>query len=140
MDQQQEFKIHKKPPRLWRHRIALLLSAGYALMGWLRLQQALWYWAFLVDLDIWPSPPYFAATGGVIGLGFSAALVMLLARKPVIHRFIRILGIIFLAWFWFDRILYSTWRAFFIQLPVSLLITAATLLLAFLLIRKKDFA
>ncbi len=140
MDQQPEFETRKKPPRLWRLRIALLLAAVFALMGWLRLQQALWYWAFLTDLDIWPRPPYFVVTGGVIGLGFSTALVMLLARKPVILRYIRVLGIIFLAWFWFDRILYSTWRAFFIQLPVSLLITAAILLLAFLLIRTKDFA
>ena len=141
MDQQAAVKSQNpgNPARLWRLRLARLLAAVYALMGWLRLQQAVWYWAFLKDLDIWPRPLYFAITGGAIGLGFTMALILMLARKPAIHSGIRILGAVFLAWFWFDRILYSTYNAFFMQLPVSLLITASTLLLAFILVRKKDF-
>lgn len=129
----------KKSIKPWRHRLSLLMAAVYALMGWLRLQQAVQFWTILKDLDIWPRPLYFAISGGAIGIGFTIAFLLMLGKKRFTCYYIRILSASFLIWFWIDRILYSTYSAFFMQLPISLLITASTILLAFILVRKNDF-
>ena len=52
----------------------LCLLPIYALIGWLRLYEALNYWDYLIELNIWPRPLYFAITGAVIGARFHARL------------------------------------------------------------------
>jgi hypothetical protein len=123
----------------WRRIISLCLLPGYALIGWLRLAEALHNWDYLLDINIWPRPLYFAISGALIGAGFTAAWVILLLKLKFSGRFSRFLGSIFLVWFWVDRIWLSLRDAFFNQLFVAFLITSITLIWMFLLTQKTDF-
>ena len=117
----------------------LCLLPIYALIGWLRLYESLNYRDYLIELNIWPRPLYFAVTGGLLGIGFTLAWVFLLLKFKASARYNRILGMIFLIWFWADRIWLSLREAFFDQLFVGFLISAVTLSWMFLLIHKTDF-
>jgi hypothetical protein len=123
----------------WRRIISLCLLPGYALIGWLRLAEALHNWDYLLDLNIWPRPLYFAISGALIGAGFTAVWAILLLKLRFSVRFSRFHGGIFLVWFWVDRIWLSLRDAFFNQLFVAFLITAITLIWMFLLTQKTDF-
>jgi len=122
----------------WRRIFLLCLLPIYALIGWLRLHEALNYWDYLTELNIWPRPMYFAVTGGLLGLGFALAWIFLLLKLKASARYNRIFGAIFLIWFWADRIWLSLREAFFNQLFIAFLITAVTLCWMFLLIHKAD--
>ncbi len=123
----------------WRRIILLFLLPIYALIGWLRLHESLDYWNYLIELNIWPRPLYFAITGGLLGLGFTLAWIFLLLKFKTSARYNRILGFIFIFWFWADRIWLSLREAFFNQLFSAFFITAVTLGWMFLLINKTDF-
>jgi hypothetical protein len=123
---------------LWRRIILLCLLPVYAVIGWLRLFEALRYWDYLFELNIWPRPLYFAITGAALGAGFTLAWIFLLLKLRFNGFFNRILGGVFLLWFWTDRIWFSIREAFFNQLFIGLFITAITLIWIFLLIRKSD--
>ena len=122
----------------WRRIVLLCLLPFYALIGWLRLYEAMNYWGYLVDLNIWPRPLYFAITGAALGTGFTLAWVFLLLKLKISGLFIRVLGGAFLLWFWTDRIWLSIREAFFNQLFTAFFITAITLNWMFLLIQKTD--
>jgi len=122
----------------WRRIFLLCLLPIYALVGWLRLHESLNYWNYLIELNIWPRPLYFAVSGGLLGLGFTLAWVFLLLKFKPSARYNRILGVIFLIWFWADRIWLSLREAFYNQLFIAFLITAITLGWMFLLIHKAD--
>jgi len=130
---------HTKKYGAWRRFFLLCLLPVYALIGWLRLHEALNYWDYLIELNIWPRPLYFAVTGGLLGLGFTLAWIFLLLKLKSSARYNRTLGGIFLIWFWADRIWLSLREAFFNQLFTAFLITAVTLGWMFLLIHKADF-
>jgi hypothetical protein len=100
------------------------------------LAEALRYWDYLIELNIWPRPLYFAITGALLGAGFTLAWVFLLFKPKISGFFSRILGGIFLLWFWTDRIWLSLREAFFNQLLIALFITAVTLVWMFLLTLK----
>jgi hypothetical protein len=51
----------------------------------------------------------------------------------------RIVCMLFLGWLWVDRIWLGTRESFYYQLTVNLLISAATLLIAFVLVRGRDY-
>ena len=123
----------------WRRILLLCLLPIYALIGWLRLHESLNYWDYLFELNIWPRPLYFAVSGGLLGLGFTLAWIFLLLKLKASARYNRILGVIFLVWFWTDRIWLSLREAFFNQLFIAFMITAVTLCWMFLLIHKTDF-
>ena len=123
-----------------KHRIFLIgIFTLYALIGWLRLHESLTYWHYLLELNFWPRPLYLTITGGLIGLFFSLADFMYLFKIRFAPQYSRYLSILFLVWFWVDRIWFSTREAFFNQLEVSVIITLVTLFWSFILIRKKDF-
>jgi hypothetical protein len=124
-----------KKSGLWFRIITLCLLPGYALIGWLRLAEALKYWEYLYELNIWPRPLYFAITGALIGAGFSLAWIFLLFKIKVGILFSRIFGWVFLVWFWVDRIWFSLREAFYNQLLIAFIITAITLTWIFLLSR-----
>jgi len=119
--------------------ILIGILATYALMGWLRLRGALLYRDYFDSINLQPSPSYLAISGGVIGFLLSLAIILHVLKTRIGSRFSRWLAGIFLVWFWIDRIWLSTREAFYNQLEVSLLITAATLFWALILIRKKDW-
>ena len=122
-----------KQSGLWFRIIPLFLLPVYALIGWLRLAEALKYWDYLLELNIWPRPLYFAITGALIGAGFTLAWIFLLFNIKVGILFGRILGWVFLVWFWVDRVWFSLREAFYNQLVIAFLITAITLVWVFLL-------
>ena len=108
----------------------------FALVGWLRFQQTLRYWYTFIELDVWPHPLYSAITGGLIGIGYGLALIFHLSHITFTPRYIRILGVIFLAWIWFDRVWIAVREAFISLLPITILITVCTIGLDVLLIHK----
>ena len=122
----------------WRRILLLCLLPVYALIGWLRLSEALRFREYLVELNIWPRPLYFAVTGAVLGAAFTLAWFFLLIKFKWSGRFNRLLGFVFLFWFWIDRIWFSLREAFFNQLFVAFLVTAITLGWMFLLIQRTD--
>ena len=128
--------LNNKQIGLWRRIISLCLLPGYALIGWMRLVEALRFWDYLLELNIWPRPLYFAVTGAAIGASFTLAWVFLLLKLKVSGFFSRVLGGVFLLWFWIDRIWFSMREAFFNQLLIAFLITTVTLAWTFFLTQK----
>ena len=118
-----------------RHLLAAFFLLAYALMGWLRLYNYIRFWGYLQELGIWPSPLYLALSGGLIGLAFSAALVVFGLRLKVRVLLVRLVGLVFLLWLWLDRILLSDRPTFIFLLPVTVIITLLTVFLMFVLIR-----
>jgi hypothetical protein len=111
----------------------------YALLGGLRFYETLKYQAYLAELNIWPRPLYMLLSGLLIGLGFSLALFCVAFRMRCTPLYIRALGSVFLAWLWFDVIWLGTREAFYHNLPVTGLISAATLLVMFALVKPYDY-
>ncbi|MBM3136591.1 MAG: hypothetical protein FJZ98_00200 [Chloroflexi bacterium] len=124
--------------RQWRRRILIAIPAVYALVGWLRLDGALTYREYFATLNLWPRPIYFAITGGLIGVTFSLAAFLWLLHWRYAAVYTRWLAIVFLIWFWVDRIWLSVREAFFHQLETGILITLITIVWVFILIRRKD--
>jgi len=107
-------------------------------MGWLRLHGALTFQDYFTTLNIWPRPIYLAISGGMIGVSFTLAVLLILFNCRYANKYARWLAIVFLTWFWVDRIWLSVREAFFNQLEIGLLITLVTLFWAFILIRRND--
>lgn len=138
-NQQPEEKPHGSKWGKRRKALAAALLVIYAAMGWMRLNASLEYRNYLLELNLFPPPIYSAVTGGLIGLLFTLAFILLIFSVKAAPLLVRYLGILFLIWFWSDRIWFSTREAFFSQLFISLMITFATLVWSFILIQKKDF-
>jgi hypothetical protein len=119
--------------RFWT---SAFLLAVFTLVGWLRFQQALRYWYYLIEIKLWPHPLYFAASGGLIGLGYGLALLFHLLRFRYISLYIRVLTALFLIWLWIDRIWIVTRESFLPLLPITILITVCTIGLNLLYIRR----
>ena len=120
----------------WKFWISTFLLALYTLVGWLRFQQALRYWYYFLEIDLWPHPLYLVASGGLIGLGYGLALIFHIARWKHATRYIHILNALFLAWLWFDRIWIVTRESFLPLIPITILITLCTIILDLLLISR----
>ncbi|MDO9547074.1 MAG: hypothetical protein Q7J07_10060 [Pelolinea sp.] len=129
--------ISRKTHRIYW--LSTFLLAIYALIGWLRFQQTLSYWYYLLELDLWPHPVYLAISGGLIGIGYSLALVCHLFRVRYTPQFIRVLGIALIIWIWIDRIWIGIREGFIDLLPVTILITACTISIDILLVSKLDY-
>lgn len=119
--------------------LSTFLLAFYALVGWLRLQQALFFWNYLLELGLRPHPVYLAVSGGLIGVGYSLALIFYVFRTKFTSQFIRVLGISLIIWIWIDRIWIGIQETFINLLPVTILITACTISIDILLISKLKY-
>lgn len=124
----------------WRRALAVFSLFWYALLGGLRFYETLNYRDYLTKLNIWPRPLYIQLSGLLIGLGFSLALFCVAFRLRCTPLYIRALGSVFLAWLWFDVIWLGTREAFYHNLPVTCLISAATLLIMFALVKPNDYS
>ena len=120
----------------WRRIFVIFFIAIYAILGWLRLHNALRLYAYLSSLGIWPGPLYLAISGGLVGLGFSAAGVLQITRVRWRAALARTVCAVFLVWLWTDRIWFSTPQRFLDMLPISIFISLVTILLMVILIRK----
>ena len=124
---------NRKIKRLHYWIIASLLASA-ALFGWLRFQQALRYWYYFVDLALHPRPLYFAISGGLVGIFFSIALLLHFIRSHLIRKFTLVISAAMLAWIYVDRIWIIEPQARAALLPVTVLITLATIMLNLLTI------
>jgi len=129
----------KKKRARRRYWISAFFLFLYALVGWLRLQQALLFWYYFLELDLWPHPLYFAVSGGVIGAGYSLALIFHFVRFKYTAQIIRVLGILLIIWIWVDRIWIGIRDAFTSLLPITIIITGCTLGLDLLFIRRIEY-
>ena len=126
-------------PNTLRRILAILCLVPYALLGWLRFSQGLTYRDYFSELKIWPGPQYVIFSGLAIGIGFSLLMLVLLLRARFAPPLARIICMVFLGWLWVDHIWLGTREAFYYQLVVNLLISAVTLLIAFVLVRGRDY-
>lgn len=124
----------------WRRTAALLMAIMYASMGWLRLYNGLRFRAYLLSLGVWPDPLYQAISGGLIGAAFTIAGLLTLIRHAQAVIFTRLAGLVFLAWLWADRVFLSDLPSFLNLLPASLLISLATLVWIFFIVRLEDLS
>jgi FtsH-binding integral membrane protein len=126
--------------RLSAWRIATIFCLfWYALLGWLRFAAARSYQSYFTELHVWPNATYIIASGLAIGVGFSLALVLVILRVKFTPIYMHLLGILFLAWLWFDHTWLGTRTAFYTQAAISILITLITLTVMFVLVRKEDY-
>jgi len=103
-------KKSKKTRRIfWATSLVLIMISA---LGWMRFQQALRHWYYLIELDIQPHPIYSAVTGGWIGIAYVLGLLFHLARKSFTAIYLRFSGVAVLIWLWIDRIFISK-RVFF---------------------------
>jgi phosphatidylserine synthase len=126
-------------PNTFRRILAALCLAPYALLGWLRFSQGLAYRDYLSELKIWPGPQYVIFSGLAIGIGFSLLLLMLLLHVRIAPPLARMICMLFLGWLWVDHIWLGTREAFHYQLAVNALVSIVTLLIAFVLVRGRDY-
>ena len=126
--------ITKHPKRL--HWLTAFATAGISAVGWMRFQQTLRHWFYLIDINLWPHPIYLAITGGLIGIGFSLGLILHLTANPHTNQFLRILCVILVVWLWVDRIFIGMRESFTILLASTLLITICLVLLDQLVFQK----
>jgi hypothetical protein len=83
------------------------LAAGLLVLsvsGWLRMQQSIIDWQYLVEINLQPGPLYLMLTGGMIGLLSIVAAMSVWLRKRWGFVFARIIIIIWQAWNWADRL------------------------------------
>jgi len=132
--------VNKKKKRARRrYWISAFFLSLYALVGWMRLQQTLLYWYYFLELGLWPHPLYFAVSGGMIGSGYSLALIFHFTHFKYTARFIHLLGILLIIWIWVDRIWIGIRDTFNSLLPITIIVTGCTLGLDLLLVRKIEY-
>ncbi len=131
--------VKKKKRARRRYWISAFFLTLYALVGWLRFYQTLLYWYYFLGLGLWPHPLYFAVSGGMIGIGYSLALIFHLARFKYTGRYIRFLGFLLIVWIWIDRIWIGMRDSFISLLPITIIITICTIGLDLLLARKTEY-
>lgn len=118
---------------------AFFCTFWYALLGWLRFTNGLKFSDNFTDINLWPRPLYISISGLVIGILFTTAIIFMVLKIKYTPAFLRILGVLFILWLWFDHIWFGTREAFFNQVIITLLITLVTLILIFVLVKKKDY-
>jgi len=84
-----------------------LVMLVFSLFGWLRLQQAVSNWGFLIQLGIQPGPLYLAAGGALWGLLGLTAAVSLWYRLSGAVVFTETTAVVFAASYWLDRLAFS---------------------------------
>jgi len=126
-------KIHRI---YWLTALALTILAT---VGWMRFQQSLHHWYYLIGLKLWPHPLYLAISGGLIGIGYSLALIFHLARKSFTPFYLRVLGITLLIWLWIDRIFIGMRDSFYLLLTGTILITVVMIALDIFIFHKNRY-
>jgi hypothetical protein len=128
-----------KRRRRWRRIFSLAAAAFLALTGVLRLTGALQNFHYLKEIRLFPGPWYLISTGGARGLLFTTAFVMLLLRARAAPLFTRLTCTAYLLWMWVDRVYIGTREAFHFYLASALIISALTLIFAFVLVQPQDY-
>jgi hypothetical protein len=118
---------------------ALFCTFWYALFGWLHFYNGLRYEEIFTTLNLWPRPLYIILSGLAIGSTFTVGIFLIFLRAKITPTYMKILGMVFLVWLWFDNIWLGTREAFFNQVIITFLITLITVILIFILLKDKDY-
>ncbi len=86
--------------------VTILVLAVISTLGWLRFQQALRLWYYLIDLNVQPPPIYLAASGALIGLSHSLGFFFHVFKKPYTRVYLRVINALLLLWLWVDRVFF----------------------------------
>ena len=119
--------------------LTILFIAIIATIGWMRFQQALRHWYYLISINLWPHPFYLAITGGLIGIGYSLALIFHFTQKPFTGLYLQLLGSSLIIWLWIDRIFIGMRESFPLLLAGTILITIMLILLDILIFKKNAY-
>ncbi len=93
-----------RPKRTLSLNVLAFCMLGISLFGWLRLQQAVLDWDFLIQLGVQPGPLYLALGGilwGVLGLTATVSLWYRLSWSVI---FTKTAALVFAASYWIDRL------------------------------------
>jgi hypothetical protein len=103
----QETPKVKRHPRSILFWISVALFLGFSFLGWLRLQQSIVNWQWLVSIGVTPGPLYLAITGGLWGVAGLAAGIGLWLRWPWARLVAKIAVIFLVISYWADRLAFS---------------------------------
>lgn len=109
--------------------ITTFVSIMIAVIGWMRFQQALRHWFYLIDLGVWPPPMYQAVSGGLIGVAHSLGLLFQIIRAPFTPIYLRIINALIFFWLWVDRIFIGRRDYFLLLLAGTIAISLGLLLI-----------
>jgi uncharacterized membrane protein len=108
MDQNQTMERSRaRPKRSLSLKFLTFVMLVLSLFGWLRMQQAISNWGFLIQLKVYPGPLYQALGGilwGVLGLSAAVSLWFCLSWSVI---FTEASALVFSASYWFDRLALS---------------------------------
>ena len=88
-------------------RLLIFSMLALSLAGWLRLQQSIYNWQWLVDLGTQPGPLYLAIGGGVWGAMALLAAVLLWKGAPWAGWVGRAAALLLALLYWADRLLFN---------------------------------
>jgi len=120
--------------------ISTIILIAIATVGWMRFQQALRHWYYLIDLGVWPPPLYFAVSGGLIGILYSLGLVFHIAGQAITPLYVKIITGLLILWLWADRIFFTNQDYFNQLLAGTIFFTVCLLVIGLLLFRKKFYS
>lgn len=119
--------------------VSAIVLAIVATVGWMRFQQALRHWYYLIDLGVWPPPVYQAVSGGLIGIIHSLGLIFLASKRPFTAAYLRIINVLLLIWLWVDRIVIGIRDYFLLLLAGTIFISLCLICFDLLLYRNISY-
>ncbi len=114
----------QRQERTFDLKVLVFLLVAVSVFGWLRLQQALVYWNTFNWLEVSVPPLYLAISGGVFGLGLLVAAIWLWYGLPGYHLLTGSVVVLFMVWYWLDRLLLTISPAAQANLVFALVLTA----------------
>jgi hypothetical protein len=132
---QGQLQIRSKKDRrvAWNAAVVMIFIAT---IGWMRFQQALRHWYYLINLGVWPPPVYQAVSGGLIGISFSLGLIFHILKRPFTISYLRVINALLFVWLWIDRIFIAIRDYFLLRLAGTISISVCLLCVDILLYRK----
>jgi len=119
----------------------IVLAVGlliFSIAGWLRLQQSLADWHYLLDLGLQPGPLYLALTGAMTGAGGMIAALGVWLRLRCGFVLTRIFMVVWQAWNWIDRLWVARSDTARVGWPFALAATVVVLLFGFLVLNDEE--
>lgn len=121
-----------KPKRPFILKVLVFSLVFISFIGWLRVQQSLYQWAWLVRFQIYPGPLYTVASGAVVGISSLVGAMALWWYLSWGIWFGRILiGLLTLGW-WLDYLVFAQATTAWTNLPFRVLLSILYLTFAYL--------
>ena len=112
----------------------IIACLAISLLGWLRLEQAVYNREWLSGLVSSIFPVYLSISGFIWGTAGLAEAVALWFNLKVAHQYARAMIIIMASWFWVERIYLTRSQTGWSNLPFSIIFTSVCLVYAFVVL------